>query len=300
MEIESAKMLLLLTMAKIPAGIYSGHIAPRGWPGIKEFTPRQIIDAPLVVKCIPKAKDREEFRKALYKLSGMSNAAGIAFKIYTLLFANDDGLSPLQPVVADEGEDVDTALSNALDGVTWEIKTLPMATDKRRSLGVKRIASDAGIVPRKMHNILSSGRIFDRRGKSRGGTVLIDNSGSMHIKPDELSKIIKEAPAATIAIYDADAMHGALRIVAHNGLMASEDTIAGSRVGCGNVIDYYAMRWLAKQSEPRVWVCDGQVTGRGDSTFPTLTREVYRTAKMARVRREDSVADAMEFFHRRR
>lgn len=112
-------------------------------------------------------------------------------------------------------------------------------------------------------------RVFARRPTGRGGTVLVDVSGSMQLTQSDLRRMLLAAPAGTVAIYAGDDRgRGVLRIVAQRGSRVPDALLGG--LGALNVIDGPALEWLAGEPAPRVWVSDGRVTG----VPPTGTGEV--------------------------
>jgi hypothetical protein len=136
------------------------------------------------------------------------------------------------------------------------------------------------------------GRIFVRKKRIIGGTVLVDGSGSMSLGAEQLEGILAAAPAATIAIYCGRGKKGTLTIVASRGRVISKEGLARARHGSGNVVDGPALRWLAQQSEPRVWVSDGAVTGVNDRPTIDLWAEatlICRNHRITRVEKADAV-----------
>lgn len=155
-----------------------------------------------------------------------------------------------------------------------------------------RAFCDHGAVLAAPHRLPLDGRVFLRRRRQRGGTVLIDASGSMCFGPKDLERITAAAPAATVAIYAGRGGSGRLAIVAARGRMASGSDIS-ALLGRGNVIDGPALRWLAQQPEPRIWISDGQVTGTHDRPSTDLVVDAIRICQQARIRRA-STADPIE------
>ena len=120
-------------------------------------------------------------------------------------------------------------------------------------------------------------------------------SGSMCFGPAELQRITAAAPLATVAIYAGRGASGTLSIVAARGRMASSSDI-GTNLGRGNVVDGPALRWLAQQPEPRIWISDGQVTGTHDRPSTDLVVDAIRICQQAairRVSRTDSIDSAL-------
>lgn len=147
-----------------------------------------------------------------------------------------------------------------------------------------RTFSDHGAVLAAPHRLPVDGRVFLRRRRQRGGTVLIDASGSMCFGPAELTRITAAAPLATVAIYAGRGASGTLAIVAARGRMASRSEIC-ALLGRGNVIDGPALRWLAQQAEPRIWISDGHVTGAHDRSSTDLVVDAIRICQQAGIRR---------------
>jgi hypothetical protein len=156
---------------------------------------------------------------------------------------------------------------------------------------------DEGAVPVAPYRLIIDGRIFCRRKKQKGGTVLIDSSGSMSFSADDLEKIIAAAPGATVAAYGGNFDEGDLYIVAERGRMASSKELKCLNIGGGNIVDGPALQWLAKMPAPRVWVSDGYVTGIGDEAAANLQRDAQNICRLASIKRVDkatAVVDALK------
>lgn len=161
--------------------------------------------------------------------------------------------------------------------------------DSERSRPIPAVARgrtfcDHGAVLAAPHRLPVDGRVFLRRRRQRGGTVLIDASGSMCFGQAELQRITATAPLATVAIYAGRGVSGTLAIVAARGRMASSNDI-GALLGRGNVVDGPALRWLAQQAEPRIWISDGHVTGAHDRPSTDLVVDAIRICQQAGIRR---------------
>jgi len=118
-----------------------------------------------------------------------------------------------------------------------------------------------------------------------GGTVLIDNSGSMSFGAGEVAQIVHDIPFATIASYNGRGTRGTLFILAKNGRMAEPEAIEQSSIGCGNIVDYQSLLWLKTQREPRVWISDGGVTGALDRSYVGITSACHDIVKKNRITR---------------
>lgn len=160
--------------------------------------------------------------------------------------------------------------SNTFSLPTWaelNIRVLPMPVHSKGNIGKKRIASNYGLRPRRMHRYMTDPqmRIFDRTVKGTGGVVIIDGSGSMSFSRQQLTKILENAPGATVAVYtDQGENVPNMWVVAKKGRMV--DTLP--ETGFGNGVDFPAIEWGHKQREksntPMIWVTDGGVCGRGN------------------------------------
>lgn len=173
-------------------------------------------------------------------------------------------------------------------GVQWGVMRIEVpAMPVRLGAAVGRAKwrpADAGAHPRRMERWTSDQAVFSSRGRRRGGTVLIDVSGSMQLSAEDIERCLLSAPAATIAMYSSEKGHargGVLTVLAQRGRRVK--TI--QRHGGGNVVDGPALRWLGTQKSPRLWVCDGNVTGVGDNTSLTLTREAAGICRTFGIRR---------------
>ncbi len=155
-------------------------------------------------------------------------------------------------------------------------------------------ATDEGAILRSPHRLPVDGRIFRRRQRVPGGTVLVDGSGSMSLDRDAVIGIVAAAPAAMVARYDGDPGKGfgVIRILARGSHRVPDDVLASPCCGIGNVIDGPALRWLAERPAPRVWVSDGNVTGVGDRGHDRLTEESRAICAAAGIVRVANAAEA--------
>lgn len=139
-------------------------------------------------------------------------------------------------------------------------------------------------------------KIFGQIKRVAKGTVLIDVSSSMHIEAYQIEELVKDIPAVVVATYSGSATTGHLTIIAKDGNMLSERAMSDCEWPGGNVVDGPALEWLAKQSQPRIWVCDGQVSGCYDTFAPKFTKlakEIVDNNKIRRVDKIEEVADAI-------
>lgn len=164
-------------------------------------------------------------------------------------------------------------------------------------IGKGRLASEEGVIPRFAHRLLVDGRIFSRIRRQRGGSVLVDGSGSMSLTNEDLKKILSHSPGAIVACYSGNTHDGVLRVLAQDGRQVDEKWI-GAPAGGANVIDKPALEWLSKQAKPRIWVCDGQVTGVGDRQSAINTLECEALCRQRGITRRDNVGLAVELLQK--
>jgi hypothetical protein len=135
------------------------------------------------------------------------------------------------------------------------------------------------------------GRVFRRRARRGGGTLLVDTSGSMSLDVADLDRLLLSTPhGMRVAIYSGSGDVGELRIVADGVRRAAVEHLA--RFGSGNVVDLPALEWLARQPLPRLWVSDGGVTGIGDRGSLALKERCAALCRRARIRRVAKLDEA--------
>lgn len=172
--------------------------------------------------------------------------------------ANDPAIVNKLQAIRGEGQ-----WGQLLDAV--ELK-MPRTIKPRRPLG--RRYTDTGVIPTAVHRLPVDGAVFATRRRVKGGTILCDYSGSMSYDDSDIERIIQDAPAATIAFYAGGRRGrkpvGRIAIAAKNGRAADCSAVRRAMPGGENFIDGPALRWLAKQPAPRIWVSDEGVGGVGD------------------------------------
>jgi hypothetical protein len=174
------------------------------------------------------------------------------------------------------------------------VATPVLPHDSPRARGGRRggqRAAQEGSLMRYPHRFDLDMAIFRRTQRVVGGTVLIDTSGSMALDAAGIDKILLASTAATlIAIYSGQNDHGELRVIAKGDKRADPKDLVP--YGKGNVIDEPALAWLARQSEPRIWISDGGVTGIGDSPSHGLTARCQEIVQRARILRVKTIQEA--------
>lgn len=164
-----------------------------------------------------------------------------------------------------------------------------------------RRMTDEGVKLKSLHRLCTDRRVFTVKKPRVGGSVLIDCSGSMSLSHQEIAMLIEQAPAATVAIYEGNPSTGMgyLRIVGKDGHMVDPEAIYSDNddlTGGGNMVDGPALKWLGMQDEPRIWLCDGHVTGLGDCSAPNLEREAKALKRRYNIERVPDVETALARF----
>ena len=114
----------------------------------------------------------------------------------------------------------------------------------------------------------------------------------------ELDRLLDIAPLLTVALYTSEFytyFSGMLVIVADKERRCTKEKL-NLYTGYGNVIDGPALRWLADQEHPRIWVSDGIVTGLGDLNNPELSKEAYSIVRDANILRIANLTSAIDWF----
>lgn len=165
------------------------------------------------------------------------------------------------------------------------VERCPMPKYSKGHIGKKRIATNMGRRPRRMHRMLTdpSMRVFDRTIRGSGGMVILDASGSMSFSESQIAEILEHAPGATIAMYSDKGGEGTnMWIVADKGRMVEQLP----DYGYGNGVDFPAIEWgvknRAKKNAPLVWVTDGGVCGHNDGFHSVLAMQCLSYARKNR------------------
>ena len=170
-------------------------------------------------------------------------------------------------------------------------------------LGRRRMASQVGKNPRRIERLLMDPdkRVFDRRARGRGGVVLIDQSGSMHLDESDIWSIIEHAPGCVIIGYShATGRHSIpnVWVIADRGNVADKVPDGNG----GNGVDGPAIRFATakrRAGEPFIWVCDGHVTdGQSDESWQNLSEECASLVVKNGIHMAEDVAGAVEALKR--
>lgn len=180
---------------------------------------------------------------------------------------------------------------------TLAVQKLPTPIAVTGAMGKKRIASNSGRHPRRLHRLMTDPhkRVFDRVVRGKGGVVVIDCSGSMRLDEQEVRELTEVSHGATVLAYtvtswkcDEDGVPTLPNawVLSERGRMANL-TEGLPFHGSANGVDLPALKWAVENrkhpNSPIVWVCDGYVTGYGDHTHPLLAKVCYEFAKRHRI-----------------
>jgi hypothetical protein len=183
------------------------------------------------------------------------------------------------------------------DGSEWgdmTIQEMPLRVPLPRRMASRKMrASDKGAIPRYWHRMPVDSRVFGRKqNRPAGGTVLLDQSGSMGLSIPEVIELMSRFPAVTIATYAGEEYTGELRVIARNGKRASDEDCYHP-LG-GNTVDGPALEWLCDQPAPRVWISDGYVVGKGGATSLDLLLECEAIRKRGGIIQVERMSDLLD------
>ena len=165
--------------------------------------------------------------------------------------------------------------------------------DGRRAVARRWRPSGEGSVVTNVHRWSLDRAIFRRPGRRPGGTILIDTSGSMRLSPEQIDALVRVSRgAALVAMYSGSGDEGELRIIAENGKRARIEDL--EPYGSGNIVDLPALERLGGQSQPRIWISDGNVSGIGDRASKSIRIGCDRARQQHAIERIDSVSVAIE------
>ena len=283
-NLHSNRMLASFLVGTMYTGDYENVVAGLNTHCEPERVTSLAVKAQQVAQCMDGAR-------GIFRPIGMRNATIPAARLFDALFPETGSASIEVPFEMIAGP-------RRGRSVKWgqlKIAELPMAMTRPVSdLARQKTHRDEGVNLTAVHRLPIDGRIFSRTRSHRGGTVLIDGSGSMSLSEQDLHRIVTTAPAATIAIYSGTGKTGTLSVIGRKGRVVTSTGLHSVRRGNGNIVDGPALRWLAKQQAPRIWVSDGHVTGCHDRTHPDLAVDaqlICQKAGIRRVTKTDAVCD---------
>lgn len=228
----------------------------------------------------PRKKEEAKRRRKLYATVG-----GTAVPKGKVSFAEMDPLRILAGAPAPEEPELP-----AWGQMTIETPSLPRKYREKFG-GKQHFDSDFGLNLLHVERAYEDGKIYRTaaKGSRKGGSILIDCSGSMGLSDEMVRKLVKALPLSIIALYGGNnRQHGTLRIIARRGSMIDLEGL--TRPGAGyNIIDGPALEWLAKQPQPRYWYSDGYVTGLGEKRVAAHSDDAQNIVFRANIRRATTV-----------
>mgnify|MGYP001165528551 FL=1 len=154
---------------------------------------------------------------------------------------------------------------------------------------------DYGYNPKYINRYCIDKKIFKQKQNVKGGTILIDASGSMRFNGDDILEIMNMLPAVNIAMYNGYTSDGDLRIIAKNGKRV-DDNYLDKHSGGGNVVDGPALEWLATMPARRIWVSDMKVFGgSGDTAGANLLRDCYNICTKNKIINLKDIEEVKEY-----
>jgi hypothetical protein len=138
-------------------------------------------------------------------------------------------------------------------------------------------------------------RAFSRRVATRGGIVIVDQSGSMDLDPESLHALVRTAPHALVIGYSHQP--GDRGATPNCWVLCDRSTVATSYPSgnVGNGVDGPVLRWALERRrarEPVIWVSDGQVTDSNDHPDEALTSLCASLVRRHRIRLARDVVEA--------
>lgn len=198
--------------------------------------------------------------------------------------------TPYEPRQMEKGdEDYQVIRSDPMIWGKMEMRTAPLLRHFKATTKRDGSAAPDGSVPKHWARWYSDKSVWERKGLRRGGTVLIDISGSMSWAHDITAELIEAMPAMTIAAYSGQADYGMLTIIAKQGRIVAAGDEWRHGHGGGNTVDGPALEWLARQPRPRVWFSDGEVHGIGEGR--DFYRDAARICRLGNIHRALKIAD---------
>jgi len=193
---------------------------------------------------------------------------------------DDEEISSEQQKIEDDFLEKIKKIPPKTDGIipSWDeirLEKLPLPKITRGSIGKKRVASNVGKSPRRLHRYMSDPekRIFDKTSHGMGGVVVIDASGSMNLSKEQVRLLVEASPGATVVAYSTSigGQTPNMWVLADKGRMVES---MPDGLGKTNGIDFPAIEWAVKNRQrsnsPVLWVTDGGVTGKSGAHSETL------------------------------
>ena len=189
--------------------------------------------------------------------------------------------------------------------VRWQpvvLQHLPLTITVQGAIGRKRVSSNVGRNPRRIHRMLidPERRIFDKYVKAQGGVVVIDLSGSMSLSRDEVKDMMLACAGVTVIGYSG--YYGGTEepntyILADKGKICSKLPRVHGGNACDLPVVEYAVQRKQNPKAPVVWITDGYTYGWDGSAGYIDELECAKFAKKHGFRMEYSPEDAIEYLN---
>lgn len=179
----------------------------------------------------------------------------------------------------------------------------PLDIPHTGKLGRRLIAWNEGKQPKAFYRQVTDPqrRIFKRKTRALGGVVVFDCSGSMGLDDEDIKQVMRAAAGCSILCYSAsgseetDARNGNIHLVARNG----RQTRSLPDFPGGNGVDLPALKWAydnlrLNSKSPVIWVSDGGVTGKGDTSSLELRIMTDKYIKAKNIRQVLNPAEAIK------
>ena len=164
-------------------------------------------------------------------------------------------------------------------------------------LGRRSIAADSGREPHFINRIATDPdkRIFKRKTRALGAVVVIDCSGSMSLSSDDLDRLLRASTGATVLAYSGGHNNPDIPncwVIARKGRMTRHlPRFPGSNAVDGPAL-LYGCQLRNGSQQPIIWVCDGHVTGIGDTHYDNLDVDIAMIKRRYQIHQVRTVPEA--------
>ncbi len=200
---------------------------------------------------------------------------------------------------------IDGARRTNTGKVRWQpavVQHLPLTITVQGAIGRKRVSSNVGRNPRRIHRMLidPEKRIFDKYVKAQGGVVVIDLSGSMSLSRDEVKDMMMACAGVTVIGYSG--YYGGTEepntyILADKGKICAELPSVHGGNACDLPVIEYAVQRKQNPKAPLIWITDGYTYGWDNSAGYVDELECATFAKKHGFRMEYTPEDAIDYLN---
>ena len=218
----------------------------------------------------------------------------------------DEATKVDRKAIQQHGENlIDGARRTSSAKVKWQpavVQHLPLTITVQGALGRKRVSSNVGRNPRRIHRMLidPEKRIFDKYVKAQGGVVVIDLSGSMSLSRDEVKEMMMACAGVTVIGYSGyygTATEPNTYILADKGKICAELPSVHGGNACDLSVVEYAVQRKQNPKAPMVWITDGYTYGWDSSAGYIDELECAKFAKKHGFRMEYHPEDAITYLN---